>query len=125
MSNINTINNTSNSGISRIQEAMSFVPIITLIILFINILVHVIIFLFSINLSNVAISYQLVIVKGEFYRIVSAAFVHAGIMHIFMNMSSLIQLGVTLERQMGSLQYFIFTAWSVILVGGLYLVLCW
>ncbi len=46
-----------------------------------------------------SISAHMVIANGEYYRIVSAAFVHAGIMHIGMNMMSLYQLGYSLEQQ--------------------------
>jgi Rhomboid family len=49
--------------------------------------------------SYYSISAHMVVDEYEFYRIVSAAFVHAGIMHIGMNMMSLYQLGCGLEAQ--------------------------
>ena len=55
----------------------------------------------------------------------SAAFVHGGIFHIAMNMSSLLQLGMTMEVQFGSLQFLYLSLWSVVLVGVLYVSFCW
>ena len=103
----------------------SKVPAVTLTLLVVNCTVHVVIFLFSLNLNHFAISYKLVMRGGEYYRILSAAFVHGGILHIFMNMSSLLQLGMTLEVQFGSLQFLLLSLWSVVLVGVLYLALSW
>lgn len=108
---------------SRIDEFVNSVPVITRALLIINIVVHLIIFVFSLNLNTFAISAHLVVDNSEYYRIVSAAFVHAGIMHIFMNMSSLIQLGLSLEAHFGSLQFLFLTLWSVMIVGILYIIL--
>ena len=109
---------------SRVGEILSKIPFVTVGLLLFNCGVHAVIFLFSVNVNQYAISAGQVL-KGEYYRIVTAAYIHGGVMHIFMNMSSLIQLGVTLERQVGSLQFLFMTLWSTFLVGALYLVLCW
>ena len=83
---------------SRIQDALKSIPLITLSLLILNVSIHGLIFLFSCPLNWFAISaYQ--VFNGQYYRIISAAFVHNGIFHLFMNMSSLIQLGLGLENR--------------------------
>ena len=72
---------------SRIQETLKSIPLITLSLLILNVSIHGIIILFSLPNNWFAISaYQ--VYKGQYYRIVSAAFVHNGIFHLLMNMSS-------------------------------------
>jgi rhomboid protease GluP len=41
-------------------------------------------------------------VRGEWWRIVSGAFLHSGFMHIAMNMVALAQLGTLMEKLVGS-----------------------
>lgn len=103
---------------------LSKIPIVTVSLLLLNSAIHAVIFLFSLDLNNYSISAAQVI-KGEYYRIFSAAYVHGGIMHIFMNMSSLLQLGASLETQFGSLQFAFLTLWSTILIGMVYVFLSW
>lgn len=110
---------------SRIQEITSKIPAVTTALIIINCAVHVVVFIFSINVMHLAINWRQVVHEEEIYRIMSAAFVHGGIFHIAMNMSSLLQLGMTMEVQFGSLQFLFLSLWSVVLVGVLYVTLCW
>jgi membrane associated rhomboid family serine protease len=110
---------------SRAAEYFSTIPLVTCGLLAVNVAVHIAVFLSSISLNKFMINAHLVLVDGEYFRIVSSAFVHGGIMHILMNMSSLIQLGPSLEAQFGSLKFLLLTLWSVILIGGLYCLLSW
>ena len=96
-------------------------PICTLLILILNILVHILIFLFSWNLSNFSIATIPIFYYGEWYRIITSAFVHGGIFHIGMNMMSLCQLAPALENQFGSLQLFFVTSWIILIEGILYI----
>jgi len=41
------------------------------------------------------------VASGEFWRLLTAAFLHAGLLHIGVNMFSLYQIGPALERQLG------------------------
>ena len=100
------------------------IPFVTLSLLVINCAIHAIIFLFSLDLSSYSISAAQVL-KGEYYRVISATYIHGGIMHIFMNMSSLLQLGASLETQFGSMQFAFLTLWSTILIGMVYVFLSW
>jgi membrane associated rhomboid family serine protease len=111
---------TATSGVGRMEEFLSSVPVVTRALLVINCLVHILIFALSLSLNTFAVSAHLVVDDGEYYRIFSAAWVHAGLMHIFMNMSSLLQLGLSLEAHFGSLQFMFLTLWSVFAVGILY-----
>lgn len=52
------------------------------------------------------------------YRLVSAAFIHGGILHLLMNMMALRQLGITLEQSLGTLP-FIGISLLLTLVSGL------
>jgi membrane associated rhomboid family serine protease len=95
-------------------------PLVTKGLIALNVIIHAVVFLTSTNLGVLAISGQQVWNKGEYYRIVTSAFTHSGIMHILMNMSSLMQLGASLEVQFGSLPFLFLTIWAVFLVGGMY-----
>jgi membrane associated rhomboid family serine protease len=45
------------------------------------------------------------VVDGEYYRLLTAAFLHAGVFHILMNMFALAQLGPVLEQALGRLRF--------------------
>lgn len=117
----------SNTGTnqSRLQELLSQIPPVTKFLLAFNITIHILIFLFSYSIGNYAISSYQVLWQYEFYRVFSAAFVHVGILHLAMNMSSLFQMGPYLETQFGTLQFMFLTAWAVFVCGGLYVLMGW
>jgi len=111
-------------GGNRVGDFLSSLPVVTRIILFVNVMIHILIFLTSASLGNFSISANLVLNKGEYYRIITAAFVHVGLMHIAMNMSSLLQLGHSLESSFGSLQFFFLTLWTTLSTGFIYVAIC-
>ena len=80
----------------RLREWASSVPLGTVSLFVINTSIHVLIFLFSTPLGYYAISPARVIYQHEFYRLGTSAFVHSGILHIGMNMMSLLQLGTSM-----------------------------
>jgi membrane associated rhomboid family serine protease len=45
------------------------------------------------------------VADGEYYRLLTAAFLHAGVFHILMNMFALAQLGPVLEQALGRLRF--------------------
>jgi rhomboid domain-containing protein 1 len=108
---------------SSASSYLGTIPATTKLLVAVCVVVHIFIFLTSFPLNNVAINGYLVLYQHEYYRIVSAAFVHGGIMHIAMNMSSLIQLGSTLEVKFGSLNFLLYSIWSVLLVGFVYVII--
>jgi rhomboid protease GluP len=109
---------------SRVTDTLSKIPFVTTSLLVLNCGIHAVIFLLSLDIDKFAISADQVL-KGEYYRVFSATFVHGGIMHIAMNMSSLLQVGTSLEAQFGSAQFAILTLWSTILIGAVYVLLSW
>jgi rhomboid protease GluP len=113
------------SGQNRSQELFSTIPFITKGLLLFNVSIFILMFLFSIDPGYFAISAFQVLYLYEFYRIFSSAFVHMSILHIGMNMLSLFQLGSSLEKQFGSLQYFFLTLGSVFTAGFIYILLSW
>jgi membrane associated rhomboid family serine protease len=115
----------SNASGNRMQDLLNSIPIFTKILLGFNIAVEIIIFLFSWNIGVFAISSYQVLYNYEFYRIMSSAFVHVGLLHIAMNMSSLFQIGPYLEQQFGTIQFFFLTIWSVFAIGFLYVFSGW
>jgi rhomboid protease GluP len=50
-------------------------------------------------------SYNLVIISGDYYRLISAMFLHIGIAHLFFNMFSLYIFGSRLEPYLKPIQY--------------------
>lgn len=116
----------SSSGAGpTVSEYFGSITPVTKALLVLNIGTHIMIFLSSFPVMALAINEHLVIEKCEYYRVVSSAFVHGGIFHIFMNMSSLLQLGLSLELQFGSLQFLFFTVWTIFINGFLYCALCY
>jgi len=98
-------------------------PIVTKGLLVFNVCIHVLVFVTSTELGSLAISAQAVWLRSEYYRIVTSAFTHSGLLHIAMNMSSLLQLGSSLEVQFGSIRFLFMSVWAVFLVGGTYVLL--
>ena len=45
------------------------------------------------------------VADGEYYRLLTAAFLHAGVFHVLMNMFALAQLGPVLEAALGRLRF--------------------
>ena len=45
------------------------------------------------------------VVDGEYYRLLTAAFLHGGVLHILLNMVALAQLGPVLEAALGRLRF--------------------
>ena len=95
-------------------------PAITKGIIILNVAIHVIIFLTTFNIGEVSISGQKVLLRGEYYRLVTNAFTHVGLLHIAMNMSTMLQLGNSMEMQFGSLPFLFLTIWGVLMIGFIY-----
>ena len=49
---------------------------------------------------------SLIVEKGQVWRLITGAFLHGGILHLFMNMLTFTQLGLTFESHVGTLSYF-------------------
>jgi membrane associated rhomboid family serine protease len=110
---------------SRIQEFLSTVPAVTRILLFTNIAVHILLFVTSFPSYELAITPILIVARGEYYRLISSAFVHGGLLHIGMNMSTLLAIGRSLEMQYGSVTMMFLTLWALVLCGVMFVSLVW
>ena len=81
------------------------VPVITYALIAANVAV------FLLQIASAGLRSQLVLVpalvahNGEYYRLVSSAFVHFGLVHILFNMYALYVLGPPLERNLGRLRF--------------------
>jgi rhomboid protease GluP len=73
-----------------------------------------------------AMSFPLVVIEGEYYRLVTAMFLHIGAVHLFHNMFSLYIFGYRLERYLKVWQYMVVYLGSGLLgslmsLGGAYI----
>ena len=114
-------------GGGRLCEAMGGVPLVTLVLLVVNVTVFVAQYVgdFGVFLSTAAISPVLVLYYQQWWRIVTAAFTHGGLMHIGMNMLTLYQLGMGVETLFGSLAHIFIILVFMVATGVLYVVMAW
>jgi membrane associated rhomboid family serine protease len=107
---------------SRLAQFFRTCPLVTSCILCVCIAVYVVDNLldFGEALSITAVSPSTVFGQLQFYRVVTAAFTHGGLLHVGMNMLSLVSLGSSLEPLFGSLGFFFLTLLYTVLVGLLY-----
>lgn len=97
---------------------------ITYMLMFINILIYILEIYFSGNLFNIDIytliimgaKYNVLIDNGEIYRLVTAGFLHGGIIHLLFNMAALKSIGEDIEIYYGKIKYLIIYFLS--LIGG-------
>ena len=101
-------------------------PIVTYILVFINILLFIITGLMSHNLSSID-SNTLYRFGGltsnttEYYRLITSAFLHVGFYHIFCNMYALLVVGPQVEQFFGRKNYILIYLLSAIM-GSLFVV---
>lgn len=81
--------------------------------------INVVVFIWELTTGGVNADHGLlygpdVVVRGEWWRIVTAAFLHASVMHIAFNMFALYQVGTIVERVMGPLRYLVVYACAMV-----------
>ena len=97
-------------------------PIITYILLIINILVYLLTSLLSgsfINMNGIVLynfgaMFNEAVINGEYYRLITSAFLHGGIFHIAFNMYALYIIGPQLESFLGKFKYLVVYLFSAI-----------
>lgn len=104
------------------MDRIGGLPIGTLILLIVNVSIHGLIFITSFPQGLFAISADYIL-HGQLYRLLSSAFVHGGILHIFMNMSSLISVGAMLELNFGTMSFLIMSVWGAFCGNIIYCIL--
>ena len=73
----------------------------TYILAAVNVIVFILIRLSKLDPDDLAVSYHKVYNLRQYYRIVTAAFTHVDFLHLFFNVSSLINVGTFVESYFG------------------------
>lgn len=90
-------------------------PVVTTILIALNIIMFLLsVFDYSFVINTFA-NYYLNVKNGEVYRLITAAFVHANILHIFFNMYALYALGPQIEKFYGRNRYLLIYLGSALL----------
>lgn len=113
------------AGLSRLQEFFVATPLVTLAILCVCVAVFVADSIGDFGAALAAFSISPVAVFGDaqVYRIVTAAYTHGSILHLGMNMVSLVSLGSSLEPLFGSLGFFFLITLYTLFIGVTFLAL--
>jgi len=88
-------------------------PVITYTLIIINILVFIAMYLFgngsedAYTLLNFGANYPLLIKAGQYYRLITSAFLHIGFLHLIFNNYALYVIGSQLESFLGKAKFFI------------------
>ncbi|MBR3116715.1 MAG: rhomboid family intramembrane serine protease [Bacilli bacterium] len=96
-------------------------PIVTYILIAINIIVFVLMYIFgkgsedNETLINFGAIVPSLVHSGEYYRLITNAFLHIGIMHLVFNMYSLFVLGPNIEHLFGKGKYICIYLFSAIM----------
>jgi rhomboid protease GluP len=103
-------------------------PIITYALIYINIIVFILMYLIgngstdSNTLIKFGANFDILVKNGEYYRLITNAFVHIGILHILFNMYALYIIGHQVESFLGKTNYLIVYLFSAITASLLSLV---
>ncbi|MEG0826372.1 MAG: rhomboid family intramembrane serine protease [Bacilli bacterium] len=95
-------------------------PFITYGIIALNILIFIAMYVFGngsqdvVTLIKFGANYRGTIINGEFYRLITCAFLHIGIIHIVFNLYSLYIIGPQLESYFGKIKYIVIYLFSAI-----------
>lgn len=79
---------------------------VTYLLIMINIIIYLLQLLGILNSSNFSMNKELV-VNGEWYRLITCAFFHGGILHLICNMYSLYIIGEQLETVLGKAKFIV------------------
>ncbi len=96
-------------------------PVVTYTLIIINILVFIMMYIFgkgshnTETLLNFGACYTPYIKVGEYYRLLTSAFLHIGVLHLIMNMYALYVIGPQIESFFGKTKYLIIYIMSAIL----------
>ena len=102
-------------------------PIITYILIFINIVMFVLMYMLGNGSENTntlidfGANYILLTKAGDYYRLITSGFLHIGVIHLLLNMYSLYIVGSQVEYFYGKVKYIIIYLFSLIM-GSLFTV---
>lgn len=97
------------------------IPIITYILIFLNILIFILMLSPAIynDFINLFANYYINIQNGEIYRLITSIFLHGNSVHLFFNMYALYIIGPEIERYYGTLKFLLIYLMSGI-IGSLF-----
>ena len=105
----------------RVTAARSEQPFVTWTLIALNVVVYLITVAQGSGINSPGgslflkwVLYGPAVANGDWWRLITAAFLHANILHIGLNMLALVWLGAPVERYLGHLQYL-----ALYLVSGL------
>lgn len=104
------------------------VPYITYILVIINIIIFCLMYTLgngsedTNTLINFGANYIPLVKSGEYYRLITSAFLHIGVLHLICNMYSLFIIGKEIEQFFGKAKYILIYFFSAI-VGSLFTVI--
>jgi rhomboid protease GluP len=91
-------------------------PFVTIGLITLNVLVYIISAIYSLDVvGTIGGLYAPAVRAGQVYRLLTAAFIHANLIHLFFNMYSLYILGSQLESFYGSVKYLIIYLFSAVM----------
>jgi membrane associated rhomboid family serine protease len=93
-------------GQTRLQELLGAVPIVTLSITVLCLALQIWSWIDAKVTSSMTICVLPVVYWNQWWRVITAAYFHGGLLHIVMNMMSFYYLGVSLENRFGSIPFF-------------------
>lgn len=102
-------------------------PIVTYVLILINVIVFILMYLLgngsedTKTLINFGANYVTLTKTGEYYRIITSAFLHIGVIHLLINMYSLYVVGTQVEYFYGKIKYLVIYLFSAIM-GSLFTV---
>ena len=97
------------------------IPYITYILIAINVIMFILVSIFSAGKDNLealvrfgALNKTLVVNNHEYYRLLTSAFLHLDIMHLFLNMYALFIIGKDIENYFGKIKYLLIYLFSAL-----------
>lgn len=115
---LNVINEKENKIVEKTFKMKK--PIITYLIIGINVIVFLLMYLLGNGSNDVytlikfGANYRGTIVYHEYYRLLTCAFLHIGVLHLLFNSYSLYVVGTQLESYFGKIKYIIIYLFSAI-----------
>ena len=102
-------------------------PTLTYLLIIINVIIFALMYIYgngsedTNTLVNFGANYIPLVKSGEYYRIITSAFLHIGILHLLFNMYALFVIGTQIEYLYGRFKYFFIYIFSAIM-GSLFTV---
>jgi len=110
---------------SRASETLADLPLSTRTILSACLLTYLYQFLLDPPLRNYTMCPQNVLYLHEFYRVITSALFHGGLMHVGMNCMSAMAIGGVLEKRIGTLMMGLTVLWGILLTSVVYVFVSW